>query len=118
MPCTTKAPSRERCFRSASSRIRLISGFAALVISSVIAFLPAFRLSGPPLALRRSHRQYPAGGDRIELVRVADDVHGSDLICGNDEGDRRDRAAAGQHEDTRPAVDLGGLRSEERRAGK
>lgn len=34
-PSTTKAPSRRRCFRSASSLTRFASGLAALLIVSV-----------------------------------------------------------------------------------
>ena len=46
-PCTTNAPSRRRCLRSDSRRMRLISGFAALLITSAIA-LRAYCRPLPP----------------------------------------------------------------------
>src|SRR5215510_11023140 len=71
-PRTTNAPSRRRCLRSASSRTRLISGFAALVITSLMR---SVRL-GCPAAVVETNRPEVAGeGDAGTPGDGGDGVH-------------------------------------------
>src|SRR5258708_33419814 len=66
MPSTTNAASRRRCLRSASRRTRLTSGFAALVITSVIGMRAYSAATGRPAHIVATHQQAVLGPVRKE----------------------------------------------------